>query len=56
MRGLGKWVKRQVKDPYSWNLITVERILKSREYCGDFVNFKTYKHLKDKHATYADES
>jgi len=56
MKGMGKWVKRGVKDPYSWNLITVERMIKNREYCGDVVNFKTYKHLKDKHATYADES
>lgn len=56
MRGIGKWTKRQLKDPYSWNIITVQRILKNREYCGDVVNFKTHKHLKDKHATYADES
>jgi len=56
LNGTGKWLKRPVKDPYSWNLITVERIIKNREYCGDVVNFKTTKHLKDKHATYTDES
>jgi DNA invertase Pin-like site-specific DNA recombinase len=56
MRGTGKWVNRTIKDPYSWNLMTVERMLKNREYCGDIVNFKTSKHLKDKHATYTDES
>ena len=54
--GIGKWVNRPLKDPYSWNICTVERILKNREYCGDIVNFKTTKHLKDKHGTYADES
>jgi hypothetical protein len=55
-RGEGKWVRRTIKDPYSWNIITVERILKNREYCGDVVNFKTSKHIKDKRATYNDES
>jgi hypothetical protein len=56
MRGLGKWTKRQIKDPYSWNLVTIERMLQRQEYCGDVVNFKTTKHLKDKHATYTDKS
>ncbi len=56
MRGTGKWKNRPLKTPYSWNLNTVERIIKNREYCGDIVNFKTQKHLKDKHATYVDES
>lgn len=56
LRGVGKWTKRQLKDPYSWNIVTVERMLKNREYCGDVVNFKTTKHFKDKRATYADES
>jgi DNA invertase Pin-like site-specific DNA recombinase len=56
MRGTGKWVKRPIKDHYSWNIVTVERMLKNREYCGDVVNFKTSKHLKDKRSTYADES
>ena len=56
MRGTGKWTKRPIKDPYSWNIITVERMIKNREYCGDVVNFKTAKHLKDKRSTYVDES
>jgi hypothetical protein len=56
LRGTGKWTKREIKDPYSWNITTVERMLKNREYCGDVVNFKTTKHLKDKHSTYTDES
>jgi hypothetical protein len=56
MRGIGKWVNRPINDPYTWNIITVERILKNRAYCGDVVNFKTTKHLKDKHTTYIDES
>jgi DNA invertase Pin-like site-specific DNA recombinase len=55
-KGIGKWVKRPLKNPYSWNIITVERMLSKREYCGDVVNFKTSKHLKDKRSTYADES
>jgi DNA invertase Pin-like site-specific DNA recombinase len=56
MKGAGKWAKRPLKDPYSWNIVTVERMIKNREYCGDVVNFKTSKHLKDKRSTYADES
>ena len=56
LKGVGKWTKRPLKDPYSWNIITVERMLKNREYCGDVVNFKTSKHIKDKRSTYADES
>jgi ssDNA-binding Zn-finger/Zn-ribbon topoisomerase 1 len=56
MKGVGKWIKRTIHDIYSWNIATVERMLKNREYCGDIVNFKTHKHLKDKHATYAGES
>jgi hypothetical protein len=56
IRGLGKWAKRGVKDPYSWNIVTIERILQKREYCGDVVNFKTSKHIKDKTSTYVDES
>jgi hypothetical protein len=56
MQGTGKWLKNPIKNPYAWSINTVERILNKREYCGDIVNFKTYKHLKDKRATYADES
>ena len=48
MKGLGKWVNRPLKDACSWNIITVERMLKNREYCGDDVNFKTFKRPKDK--------
>ena len=54
-RGLGKWAKRGVKDPFSWNIVTVERLLQKREYCGDVVNFKTTKHIKDKSSSYVDE-
>jgi DNA invertase Pin-like site-specific DNA recombinase/ssDNA-binding Zn-finger/Zn-ribbon topoisomerase 1 len=56
MKGVGKWANRTLKDPYSWNIVTVERMLQNREYCGDVVNFKTTKHLKDKRSTYTDES
>ena len=56
IRGNGKWVNRAIKDPFSWNLVTVDRMLQNREYCGDVVNFKTKKHLKDKRSTYTDES
>jgi hypothetical protein len=56
MKGVGKWVNRPLKDPYSWNINTVERMINNREYCGDVVNFKTTKHLKDKRATYTDKS
>jgi hypothetical protein len=56
VRGVGKWTKRNLKDQYSWNIATAERILKNREYCGCVVNFKTSKRLKDKRSTYTDES
>jgi DNA invertase Pin-like site-specific DNA recombinase/ssDNA-binding Zn-finger/Zn-ribbon topoisomerase 1 len=56
MNGTGKWMKREIKDPYSWNLVTVERILQNRAYCGDVVNFKTATHIKDKRSHYTDES
>jgi len=36
-------------SPYYWNDTTVTKILTSREYCGDIVNFKSYsKSFKDK--------
>ena len=30
-------------DPYRWGFTTIMKILSSREYCGDVVNFKTHK-------------
>ena len=36
-------------DPYRWASTTVSKILRSREYCGDVVNLKTYSNsYKDK--------
>ena len=55
-KGIGRRKSSPVKDPYVWHLITVERMIKKREYCGDIVNFKTSKHFKDKHSTFNDES
>ena len=42
--------KSSFKDsPYYWCKSTVNKILTSREYCGDIINFKTYsKSFKDK--------
>ena len=56
LKGIGRHKNSPVKDPYVWHIITVERMLKKREYCGDIVNFKTSKHFKDKNSTFNDES
>jgi DNA invertase Pin-like site-specific DNA recombinase len=53
---IGLWKNRVIKDPYAWNSSTVCSILEKREYCGDTVNFKTRKHLKDKKSHYVDPS
>ena len=55
-QGYGLWKNREVKDPYSWNSSTITGILEKQEYCGDTVNFKTRKHLKDKKSHYVDQS
>ena len=56
MTGNSKWQKNVAQDAYAWHIHTVERIIQKREYCGDVVNFKTVKHLKDKRSTFVDES
>jgi len=55
-KGLGLKKNREFQDPYNWTNGTVSDILRRREYCGDTVNFKTTKHLKDKKSTYTDKS
>jgi DNA invertase Pin-like site-specific DNA recombinase len=55
-QGYGLWKNREIKDPYAWNNSTVTSIISKREYCGDTVNFKTRKHIKDKKSHYVDES
>ena len=55
-QGYGLWKNRDVKDPYAWNSSTICGILSKQEYCGDTVNFKTRKHLKDKKSHYVDPS
>ena len=56
LQGYGLWKNRVVKDPYAWNSGTICGILEKQEYCGDTVNFKTRKHLKDKKSHYVDPS
>ena len=56
LQGYGLWKNREVKDPYAWNSSTITSIIEKREYCGDTVNFKTRKHLKDKKSHYVDPS
>ncbi len=55
-KGLGLHKTKEFQDPYNWTNGTVSDILRRREYCGDIVNFKTTKHLKDKKSTYTDKS
>ena len=45
-----------IKDPYDWSPSTVVAMLKKKEYLGHTLNFKTYKHFKDKQSHYVDES
>lgn len=42
-KGIRKGGKKANLDPYKWNNSTVETILSKQEYCGDIINFKTYK-------------
>jgi len=56
LQGYGLWKNREVKDPYAWNSGTICGILEKQEYCGNTVNFKTRKHLKDKKSHYVDPS
>lgn len=42
-KGIRKGGKKTNLDPYKWNNSTIETILAKQEYCGDIVNFKTYK-------------
>ena len=55
-QGIGLWKNREIKDHFAWNSSTITSILAKQEYCGDTVNFKTRKHLKDKKSHYVDES
>jgi DNA invertase Pin-like site-specific DNA recombinase len=56
MTGNSKWQKTVAHEPYVWGIHAIERIIQKREYCGDVVNFKTSKHIKDKRSTFQDES
>lgn len=40
------------KGLYEWCEVTVKSILKRREYCGDVVNFKTYRKSHKNHRTF----
>lgn len=42
-KGIRKGGKKTNLNPYKWNNSTIETILKKQEYCGDVINFKTYK-------------
>ena len=42
-KGIRKGGKKTNPDPYKRNNSTIESILSKQEYCGDIVNFKTYK-------------
>lgn len=48
-KGIKKPYKKRTENPYAWNHATVSKILNTREYCGDIINFKTYsKSYKNK--------
>jgi hypothetical protein len=56
MTGNSKWQKTVAQDPHVWGIHAIERIVQKQEYCGDVVNFKTSKHVKDKRSTFQDKS
>ena len=48
-KGLNRGGKKTQTNPYKWCKTTVQKILSQQEYCGDFINFKTYsKSFKNK--------
>lgn len=40
------------ENPYFWNVPTLMNILSRREYCGDIVNFKTFRKSHKNHKCY----
>ncbi len=42
-KGIKRSGVKSQPDPYRWGFTTVRKILSSREYCGDVVNFKTHR-------------
>lgn len=55
-KGIKKPSKYATENPYAWSHTTVLKILGTREYCGDIVNFKTYtKSYKNKKRMINDE-
>jgi len=55
-RGTVKSKPLKEGNRFKWNKVTVTRILTRQEYCGDIVNFRTTKHYRDKHSSYAPKS
>ena len=48
-KGIKKPHKKESENPYFWRSTTIIKILKTQEYCGDIINFKTYsKSYKNK--------
>ncbi len=48
-KGIKKPHKKQTENPYFWRAATIVSMLKTQEYCGDIINFKTYsKSYKNK--------
>lgn len=42
-KGIKRGGTKTQPNPYRWGFTTVRKILSSREYCGDVVNFKTHR-------------
>ena len=48
-KGLGRAGRINESNPYGWGNTTIRKILRTQEYCGDIINFKTYtKSYKNK--------
>ena len=48
-KGIKKPSNKKTNNPYAWNSATIITMLKTQEYCGDIINFKTYsKSYKNK--------
>lgn len=48
-RQKGLWAKKIKEKPPFWELQTVRNILRNQAYCGDVINFKTYRKSYKEH-------
>lgn len=52
LRKTTDWAKKTKDKPSFWELQTVRNILRNQAYCGDIINFKTYRKSYKEHKIY----